>query len=143
MGLCAADGALGILAQLELAEAHGERVDQKQAPNERLALAEDELDDLSGLNDADQAGENAQHAALGATWHQAGRRRLGIEAAVAGPLARGEDAGLAFEAKDGAVDVGLAREHAGIVDQVAGGKVVGAVGDDVVVLRGSRGRWRS
>ncbi len=45
-----------------------------------------QLDDLSGLNDADQAGQNAQHAALGATRHHAGRRRLGIKAAIAGPL---------------------------------------------------------
>ena len=45
-----------------------------------------------------------------------------------------EDAGLALEAEDAAVGVGLAGEDAGVVDEVAGLEVVGAVGDDVVVL---------
>ncbi len=43
-------------------------------------------------------------------------------------------AGLAFKAEDAAVGVGLAGEDAGVVDEVAGLEVVGAVGDDVVVL---------
>ena len=46
-----------------------------------------------------------------------------------------EDAGLAFEAEDRAVDVRLAQEHAGVVDQVARREVVRAVDDDVVVLQ--------
>ena len=52
----AADGAVGVLAQLEGAEVHAERVDQQQAADERLADAEDELDDLGGLDDADRPG---------------------------------------------------------------------------------------
>ena len=132
-------GQFGSLLQLELAEAHGERVDKKHAPNERLALAQNELDDLSGLDDADQAGKNAQHAALGTIGHQARRGRLGIEAAVAGPLARGKDAGLALKPENRPVDVGLAREDAGIVDQVARGEVVSAVGYDVIVLEDFEG----
>ena len=130
----AAGGAVGVLAQLERAEVHAERVDQQQAADERVADAEDELDDFGGLDDADEAGENAEHAAFRAGGDEAGRRRLGIEAAVAGACLGGEDAGLAFEAEDGAVGVGLAGEDAGVVDQVAGLEVVGAVGDDVVVL---------
>src|SRR5208283_3888270 len=46
----------------------------------------------------------------------------------------GEDTGLALEAEDGAIRVGLAEQDAGVVDQVAGLEVVRAVGDDVVVL---------
>jgi len=49
----AADRALGILAQLEFTEAHVEGVDQEQAADEGVTLAEDQLDDLSGLDDAD------------------------------------------------------------------------------------------
>ena len=139
VGCAPQTGQSGFFLQLELAEAHGERVDEQKAADERLALAEDELDDLGGLNDADQAGQDAQHAALGAAWNHAGRRRLGIEAAIAGALARGKDAGLAFEAEDRPVDVGLAQQHAGIVDQVARGEVVSAVGDDVVVLEDLEG----
>ncbi len=81
----------------------------------------------------DDAGQHAEHAAFGAAWHQAGRRRFGIKAAVARPAqVRGEHAGLAFEAEDGAVDVGLLQQHAGVVGEVARGEVVGAVHHDVV-----------
>ncbi len=55
-GIFAADRALRVLAQLQFAEAHTERVDQKQAAYERAALAEDQLDDFGGLNDADRPG---------------------------------------------------------------------------------------
>jgi hypothetical protein len=51
-------------------------------------------------------------------------------ASVVGP----EDAGLAVEAVDRAPDVRLAEQHGGVVHQVPGGEVVGAV-DDQVVLR--------
>ena len=102
-------------------------------PIERLADAEDQLDGFGGLDHADQAGQNAEHAAFGAGGHEARRWRLGIEAAIARALLGREDAGLAFEAEDRAVDVRLAGEHAGVVDQVAGGEVVGAVDDDVEV----------
>ena len=61
------------------------------------------------------------------------RRRLRIEAAVAGTLGKTEDAGLALEAEDGAVGVGLAEKDAGVVDEIPGLEVVGSVGDDVVV----------
>ena len=45
----------------------------------------------------------------------------------------GEDAGLAFEAEDGAVGIRFAGEHAGVVDEVARGEIVSAVGDHVIV----------
>ncbi len=53
-----------------------------------------------------------------------------------------EDRHLPLEAEDRAVDVRLAQQHAGVVDQVAGGEVVRAVDDHVVVpeqLQGVRG----
>ena len=104
----AAEGALGIAPQLEFAELHVERVEQEQAVEERGAFAEDELQNLGGLDEADHAGQHAQHAALGAARDGAGRRGLRIEAAIARPpQVRREDAGLAFEAKDGAVHVRL------------------------------------
>ncbi len=146
-GVEAADRALGILAQLEFAEAHVERVDQQQPADERIALAENQLDDLGGLDDADQPRKNAQHAALGATGNQARRRRLRDRGSGSrGRRFGGEDAGLALESEDGAVDVGLAQQDAGVVDQIAGGEVVRAVGDDVVVLEnvegvGARPAW--
>ena len=130
----AADRAVGILAQLQRAEVHAQRVDQQQAADQRLADAEDQLDDLGRLDDADEAGQNAEHATLRAGGNEPGRRRLRVEAAIARAFLGGEDAGLSFEAEDGAVGVGLADQDAGVVDEVARLEVVGAVGDDVVVL---------
>jgi hypothetical protein len=65
-GVIAADRALRVAAQLEFAEAHRECVGQQQATDERLADAENQLDDLCRLHDAEQAGQDAEHAALGA-----------------------------------------------------------------------------
>ena len=78
-------------------------------------------------------GQHAEHAALGAARHQSRRRRLGVEAAVAGPFLGVEHRRLALEPEDAAVDVRLAQQHAGVVHQVAGREVVGPVDDDVVV----------
>ena len=130
--LGAAGRAVGVLAELQLAELHLQRVKDQQTPLQRLAGAEDELDGFVRLNRADDAGQHSEHAAFGAARHQPGRGRLGIEAAVAGAVRQREDRRLPFEAEDAAVDVGLAEQHAGVVDEIARGEVVGAVRDDVV-----------
>src|ERR1700749_2091872 len=118
----AAHRAIRILAQLELAEAQSNRVDKQQAPDKRFAFAEDELDCLGGLDDAQQAGKNAENATLRATGKQSRRGRFGIEAAVAGTIFCGEHAGLALKSEARSVDVRLAQKHACVVDQIAGGK---------------------
>ena len=60
----AADGAVRVLAQLEFAELHTQRVNQQQATDERLAFAEDQLDDFRGLYHTHQSGQDAEHPAL-------------------------------------------------------------------------------
>src|SRR5580658_9701897 len=137
-----AGGAAWILAQLEGAEVHAQSVDEKQATDEWVADAEDELDDLGGLNDSDEARQDAEDAAFGAGWDQAGGWGFGVEAAVAVAFLGGEYRGLALKAEDGTVCVGLACEDAGVVDEVARLEVVGAVGDDVVVLEDLEGVGR-
>src|SRR5882724_11529313 len=57
-----------------------------------------------------------------------------IEAAVARTIGHSENGGLPFESEDRAVDVGLSQEDAGIVDEIARGKIVGAIDDDVEVF---------
>ena len=47
---------------------------------------------------------------------------------------RSENAGLPFKAEDGAVNIRLFEQHAGIVGQVTRREIVGAVHDDVVGL---------
>ena len=127
-----ADRALGVLADLHFAEGHLEGVVEQEPADQRFPGSQDEFDRLGRLNDADQARQNSQHAPLGAVGDKVGRRRLGIEAAIAGPVRREKDGRLAVEPEDRAINVGFAQEHAGVVDQVAGGKVVGAVDDHVV-----------
>ena len=81
--------------------------------------------------------EHAEHAALGAARDHARRRRLGVEAAVAGRVVRErrrEHRRLAVEAVDRAPDVGDPEEVRRVVDHVAGREVVGAVDDQVVAL---------
>ena len=134
-----ADRAVGIFVQLQRAELHGERIDEQEATGEALADAQDQLDDFGGLDDADQTRENSEDSTLRAGGNKARRWRLRVEAAVAGRVLGGEDAGLPLEAEDGAVDVGLAGEDAGVVDQIAGLEVVRAVGDDVVVAEDFEG----
>src|SRR5947209_171150 len=131
----AADGARRVFPELQLAEAKVPRVEPKQAVDERLGPAEDELDGLVRLNRADDAGQKAEDSALRATRHASDGRRLRIQTAVARTFRRPEDARLPLEAEDRAIDVRLAREHAGVVDEVARREVVRAVHDHVVVAK--------
>src|SRR5262249_1535703 len=99
----AADRALRVAPDLELAERHLHRVVRRQPAEERLALAQDQLHRLGRLDAADQAGQDAEDAALGAARYFAGRRRLREEAAVARAVRRVEHRRLAVEAEDAAV----------------------------------------
>jgi len=95
------------------------------------------------LQGSDDSGEDTDDAAFGAAGDGARVWGFGIHAAIAGAVfaatvgvgkVRGEDGEHSLEAEDRAVDVGLFEDDAGIVDAVAGGEVVGAVDDDVVVF---------
>ena len=130
----AAHRAVRILPQLQLAEAHPQRVVDQEAADQRLADAGDQLDRLGRLDHADDARQHAEHAAFGAARHQPGRRRLGIQAAIARAVLGREHRRLPLEPEDAAVGVRLAEQHAGVVRQVARREVVGAVEDDVVGL---------
>src|SRR5688572_23363080 len=129
----------GIRRERELGEALAQGVVVEQAPDQRLAEAEQELHRLDRLERPDHAGQRAEHAGVGAGGRELGRRGRGIEAAVARPAARGrlrpEDRDLALEAVDRAVHVGEAELHAGVVDEVARGEVVGAVDHDLVAAQ--------
>src|SRR5580704_18647034 len=98
--MLAAHRAVRILPQFEFAEAHREGIKEKQAPDERLSLANDELQGFGGLNGSNNSGQNSQHAAFGARWHQSRGRRLGIQAAITRPVGITEDGYLSFEPED-------------------------------------------
>ena len=58
----------------------------------------------------------------------------GVEVSVVGSTLVVEDTGLPLELEDGAVHVGLAQNHAGVVDQIARREIVGSVHHHVVGL---------
>ena len=128
----AAGRALRVAADLERAEALLERVVGEEAPDERFAEVEHELDGLERLDRTDDPGEHAEHAGLGARRRQLGRRRLGQQAAVARAVVGLEHRDLTLEPEDRPVHDGHALEERRVVQQVAGREVVGAVDDDVV-----------
>ena len=134
VGAVAADRAVGIATHVHLVERRAERVEEEQPAGERLAASEDQLERLVRLERADDPRQDAEDAALGAARRELGRRRLGEEAAVAGPLAGREDRRLALEAEDRAVDDRDPVPDGGVVHEVARREVVRAVDDHVPAL---------
>src|SRR5262249_32458358 len=108
----AADRAIGILLQLQLAEFHPQRGVDQEPPDERLAYPEDQLHRFGRLDDADDARQHAEDAALGAARHEPWRRWFRIQAAVARTFGGREYRRLSFEPEDTAVRVRLAQDHA-------------------------------
>src|SRR6266852_3243858 len=130
----AAHRAVGILAQLELAEFHSQCIKEQQAANEMVAAAENQFDRFHGLNGTDNSRQNAKHSTLSARRHETWRRRLRIEAAVAWAIRHAKDRDLPFETENRAVNVGLAEKNARVVYKIACREIVRAVHDDVEVL---------
>src|SRR5207302_308358 len=95
------------------------------------------------LQRADDAGEDAEHAALGAARGELRRRRLREQAAIARSGTRLEHGRLTLEAIDRAVHEWDAVPDRGVVDQVTRGEVVGAVGDPSPPAPSSRTRESS
>ncbi len=127
------DRARGIATQLEFAELHVERVEEQQASDHGRAFAQREFQNLRRLNATDDAGQHAEDAAFCATRHHAGRRRFGIQTAVARAAeVRREHAGLALEPEDRAIDIRLLEQHAGVVSEIARREIVRAVHHDIV-----------
>src|SRR5215471_1769604 len=86
-----ADDALGVLAELQLSEAHGERVHEEEPSDQRVAGIEDQLDRLGRLDHSQEPRQDPEDSPFRAGRDEPRRRRLGIEAAIARPLLRPED----------------------------------------------------
>src|SRR6266850_1772962 len=132
-GVLATHGALGIAAELDLAERRVERVEQEITADERLARPEQQLQRLVGLERSDNAGQHAEDSGLRTRRRELRWRRCREEAAVARTLMRAEDRELSLEAIDAPVHDRLVPLHRRVVQQVARREVVGAVDDHVVV----------
>ena len=84
-GLFAADRAVRVAPQLELGELRLERIEQHEPAGERIADAEQHLERLVGLEQAQDARDDAEDTGHGAAGCELGWRRGRIEAAVARP----------------------------------------------------------
>ena len=129
----AAENAVRVLPNLDLAVLHLQGVVHHQAADQRLADAGEQLDGLVHLDRADRRAQDAEHAALGAARHESRRRRSRIQTPVTRTSLCVENADLSVEPQYRAVHVRLAEDHAGVVRQVARREVVRAVDDDVVL----------
>jgi hypothetical protein len=102
-----ANRALWIAPHANLGEPSALRVEREKTSDERIAIADDELQGLVCLNSSDDSREHAQDTGLASSGGQLRGRRLGIEASIAGALERHERRSHALETKDGAVHDGL------------------------------------
>src|SRR6266571_5780049 len=132
--MLAADRALRIAAQTDLAEAALERVVKKVSADEGLADPEKQLDRLRRLQSADDARQHAENSCFRARRRELGRRWLGEEAPVARTVEWLEDRDLALKTKDRSMHDGNAMFHRCVVQEIAGGEVVRAVDHDVIAL---------
>ena len=108
-------------------------LNRSRRPSSEVPLPSDELQDFGGLDEPMMPGSTPSTPPSAQLGTSPGGGRLGIKAAVARPAqVRREDAGLAFEPENRAVDVRLLQQHAGVVGEVAGGEIVRAVHHDVV-----------
>src|SRR5207247_1662202 len=133
-GVVATERAVRVAAQFEFLEPHIERVEEQQAADEGTAFAQSQLEDFRGLNAADNAGQHAQDTPFGATGHHPGRRRFRIKTPIAGAAeVRRENARLAFETKNRAVNIWFLEQDAGVIGEITRGKVIRAIDNDVVL----------
>src|SRR5579863_6766862 len=108
----AAERAIGIFLELELAKLHAESVEEHEASDKRITRTENQFDCFDGLQRANNSGQHAEDATLSAGRDESRRGRLWIQATVAGTIGRTENTDLAFKAENGTVDVAFAEEDA-------------------------------
>ena len=83
-GAAVARVAMELLEGLSL----GQLIDEQQATDKRIALSKDELDGFRRLDCPNQTGQYSEHASLGTTRDQSGRRWLTEQASIAGAILR-------------------------------------------------------
>lgn len=94
----------------------------------------EEFDRFHGLEAANNAWEHAQDTCFRSCGHGTFGRRFGKKAAVAwASEVWGKDGDLAFKLVNGTVDEGLLEKVSGVVCGEAGGKVIGAIEEGIVI----------
>lgn len=130
-----AEGAVGIALDFDFAEGGGEGAVVDEATEWGRADLGEELDRFHRLETANNSGEHAQDTCFGSGGDGAIGGGFREEAAIARAAKVGcEDGDLAFELENGAVNEGLFEKEGGVVGREAGGEVIGAVEEGIVVL---------
>src|SRR6266478_5145955 len=131
----AAGRACRILADADRMKAGTQRIVEQQGTVEAVAEPQELLQYLDRLQGAEDAGDGAEDAGGLAARDEIGRRRLAEEAAVAG-VARAE---IGTEGRDLALEWRQCRRHERLLQaeaefgqEIPGGEVVAAVGDEIV-----------
>lgn len=128
-GAVTAEGTVRVSGELDLSKAHLQSVIDQKPSQERGADSQDPLDGLGGLSDANDAGQDPQHARFVSAGDQARGGRQGKKAAIAGPSPLVKYGSLSFELKDASIDQGLGSEITGIIEEIFGGEIIGPIQD--------------
>ena len=124
---------MSIAPQVQLSKFNLERIEVEQASNQRLAYADDQLDGLNCLQQANDPRQNAEHARLRAVRDCVWRRRLWKKAPVARPAqVRRKHSRLPLEPEYRAVHVGFSGENTDVVRKIARSEIIRAVHNNVV-----------
>ncbi len=116
-----------IALDAQLAKTTGQRIDQQQTADQRLAESGQQLERLQRLQAADHAHQRTDHARLAAG--QLGLAAMPVQAVIAGAgfQPRIEHGELSLETNRRTADQRLSGLHAGCIDRLADGEIVRAV----------------
>lgn len=139
----AARGAGGIARHALRGECASERIVGEHASDKRFAAARDELDHFHRLKAADDAAQRSNDAGFAATGHGSRGRRRRKQTTVARAAGRRMiDRELAGKFENTAMHQRPPGANGGVVAEVARGKIVRAVDDDIVGRKESVGIFR-
>ena len=129
-----------ILRAIDFSEFHVERIVDQQFIGDRLSDAEDFFDRFRRLENSHRAGQDAKHTGFLTIRDQPGRRRFGIETAIARiALMRLDRGQLTLKPKHAGGDQCFLGKETGVVHQKPRREVVGSVQHDIVLRDERRG----
>ena len=121
-----------MLWQWDPSNIHGQRIHGEHAPHQRLPHAGNQLHGFGGFQTADHTDHRAQHAGFLAGRNLTGGGHVAEDAAVAGAFAGNDGHHLTGESDHAGMDVRLAGQHAGVIDEEFCGEVVGGIDHQIV-----------
>ena len=125
----AARRTIRIPTEFQLSKLHAKRIVQRQSPDERIADSHHQLNRFGRHHYTNHAREHAQDTRFASARNHAGRRRRGVQAAIAGTVMRFEHRHLPLKLGNAAVHNRFFSQYRGVVDKVARREIVASVND--------------